>query len=252
MHSEPHGGQVTRSTGTARPRRRIGLCISARRPGRATAWVARRWAGLRASPAWHAGLAAVRRARRSPAVGELIIDAAAGAAGQLRQGHPGHGRQADPAGADRRSGSWCSAAWPAGSSCRRRYAGAAVFALVAVLGLIGVGARPGGHVGAYVPTVVGLLLGYMILSTLDHPAAPLATAPRHRRRRSRAPRPGGASWPGPSWSAPPATVAAVGGRCLAGAASGGAATRGSRLRLPAPAEARATGPRRGRPRDRRT
>jgi DMSO/TMAO reductase YedYZ molybdopterin-dependent catalytic subunit len=49
---------------------------------------------------------------------------------------------------------------------RRRFAGAAVFAVVAVLGLIGVGAQPDVTLPAYVPTMVGLLIGYMILSTL--------------------------------------------------------------------------------------
>jgi DMSO/TMAO reductase YedYZ molybdopterin-dependent catalytic subunit len=49
---------------------------------------------------------------------------------------------------------------------RRRFAGAALFALVAVIGLIGVGAQPDVTINAYVPTIVGLLLGYMILSAL--------------------------------------------------------------------------------------
>jgi DMSO/TMAO reductase YedYZ molybdopterin-dependent catalytic subunit len=49
---------------------------------------------------------------------------------------------------------------------RRRYAGAAVFALIAVLGIVGVAARPGTAPSAYVPTFVGLLIGYMILGTL--------------------------------------------------------------------------------------
>src|SRR5215218_722717 len=49
---------------------------------------------------------------------------------------------------------------------RRRFAGAAVFAAVAVLGLIGISAQPGVSLSAYVPAIVGLLLGYMILSAL--------------------------------------------------------------------------------------
>ena len=49
---------------------------------------------------------------------------------------------------------------------RRRFAGAAIFAVVAVLGIIGIGAQPDVTLAAYVPTIVGLLLGYMILSTL--------------------------------------------------------------------------------------
>jgi DMSO/TMAO reductase YedYZ molybdopterin-dependent catalytic subunit len=49
---------------------------------------------------------------------------------------------------------------------RRRFAGAAIFAVVAVIGLIGIGAQPDATLPAYVPTIVGLLLGYMILSIL--------------------------------------------------------------------------------------
>jgi DMSO/TMAO reductase YedYZ molybdopterin-dependent catalytic subunit len=49
---------------------------------------------------------------------------------------------------------------------RRRFAGAALFAVVAALGLVGVGAQPDVSFAAYVPTMVGLLLGYMILSAL--------------------------------------------------------------------------------------
>jgi hypothetical protein len=49
---------------------------------------------------------------------------------------------------------------------RRRFAGAAIFAVVAVLGMIGIAAQPDASLTAYVPTIVGLLLGYMILSTL--------------------------------------------------------------------------------------
>jgi DMSO/TMAO reductase YedYZ molybdopterin-dependent catalytic subunit len=49
---------------------------------------------------------------------------------------------------------------------RRRFAGAALFAVVAVLGIIGIAAQPVGSITGYVPTIVGLLLGYMILSTL--------------------------------------------------------------------------------------
>jgi DMSO/TMAO reductase YedYZ molybdopterin-dependent catalytic subunit len=49
---------------------------------------------------------------------------------------------------------------------RRRFAGAALFAVVAALGLIGISAQPGVSINAYVPTIVGLLLGYMILSIL--------------------------------------------------------------------------------------
>ena len=49
---------------------------------------------------------------------------------------------------------------------RRRFAGAAIFAIVAVLGMIGIAAQTDATFTAYVPVIVGLLLGYMILSTL--------------------------------------------------------------------------------------
>jgi DMSO/TMAO reductase YedYZ molybdopterin-dependent catalytic subunit len=49
---------------------------------------------------------------------------------------------------------------------RRRFAGAVIFAVVAVIGLIGIGAQPDATLPAYVPTIVGLLLGYMILNIL--------------------------------------------------------------------------------------
>ena len=49
---------------------------------------------------------------------------------------------------------------------RRRFAGAALFAVIAVLGLIGVGTLPDVTFAAYVPTIIGLLLAYMMLSTL--------------------------------------------------------------------------------------
>ncbi len=49
---------------------------------------------------------------------------------------------------------------------RRRFAGAALFAVVAVLGIIGIAAQADVSLAAYVPTIVGTLLGYMILSTL--------------------------------------------------------------------------------------
>jgi DMSO/TMAO reductase YedYZ molybdopterin-dependent catalytic subunit len=49
---------------------------------------------------------------------------------------------------------------------RRRFAGAALFAVVAIIGLVGIGAQPEVAINDYVPTIVGLLLGYMILSAL--------------------------------------------------------------------------------------
>jgi DMSO/TMAO reductase YedYZ molybdopterin-dependent catalytic subunit len=49
---------------------------------------------------------------------------------------------------------------------RRRFAGASLFAVVAIIGLIGVSAQPEATINAYIPTIIGLLLGYMILSGL--------------------------------------------------------------------------------------
>ncbi len=49
---------------------------------------------------------------------------------------------------------------------RRRLAGAAVLAVVAVLGLAGVAARAGAGVTVYLPTLVGLALGYILLRLL--------------------------------------------------------------------------------------
>ncbi len=48
----------------------------------------------------------------------------------------------------------------------RRFGGAAVFAVVAVLGIIGIIAQPDSTMAAYIPIIIGLLLGFMILSTL--------------------------------------------------------------------------------------
>nr|MBA3527847.1 molybdopterin-dependent oxidoreductase [Propionibacteriaceae bacterium] len=49
---------------------------------------------------------------------------------------------------------------------RRKLGGAVVFAVLAVLGMVGVAARAQGSLRAYLPTVVGLLLGYLILRAL--------------------------------------------------------------------------------------
>ena len=85
---------------------------------------------------------------------------------------------------------------------RHRFAGAAVFGLVAVLGIIGISAQPGVTINAYLPIVIGLVLGYIIMSSLINLAAPLAAAPGRRADRGRpSPPPGGASSAGRSWSA---------------------------------------------------
>ena len=49
---------------------------------------------------------------------------------------------------------------------RHRFAGAAVFGLVAVLGIVGISAQPGVTINAYLPIVIGLVLGYIIMNSL--------------------------------------------------------------------------------------
>lgn len=116
---------------------------------------------------------------------------------------------------------------------RRRYAGAVVFALLAVLGLIGVSARVGSSLRGYVPTLVGLLIGYMVLHTLierlwqwrPRRAAPSgddqAAVASARRRFLRLAVITGAV----------AAVAGIGGRALAGAATAVSDAR-TKLKLP--------------------
>ncbi|GAA1429290.1 sulfite oxidase [Microlunatus lacustris] len=49
---------------------------------------------------------------------------------------------------------------------RRRFGGAALLAVVAVLGLVGVAARAGSDPMVYLPTIVGLALGYLLLRVM--------------------------------------------------------------------------------------
>ena len=112
---------------------------------------------------------------------------------------------------------------------RRRFAGAAVFAGVAVLGLLGVSAQPGITLPGYLPTVLGLLFGYLILGALLERlrrwrAAPTGD-PLDRRRFL--------TWILATGAA--ATVAAVGGQLLLRATSAVQTAR-DRLGLPPPAE----------------
>jgi DMSO/TMAO reductase YedYZ molybdopterin-dependent catalytic subunit len=116
----------------------------------------------------------------------------------------------------------------------RRFAGAAVFAVVAVLGLVGISAQPGVRPNAYVPTIVGLLIGYVILHTL------ITKLHRWRPRRGvsdaaaeSADRRSFLVWTVVLGAA--ATVAAVGGQLLAGTVSAVQSVR-DRLGLPAPAK----------------
>ena len=117
---------------------------------------------------------------------------------------------------------------------RRRFAGAAVFALVAVLGLIGVSAQAGASPTAYVPTLVGLLLGYLILSTLITKLR--SWRPRHGTEDVEAHSAARRNFLG--WTLVVgafATTAAVAGQLLAGAATAVNSAR-ERLRLPLPTQ----------------
>ena len=119
---------------------------------------------------------------------------------------------------------------------RRRFAGAAIFGIVAVLGLVGVAAQPDATFTAYVPTIVGLLLGYMILSTLisklqqwrSPQAAAKDGAASSAARRSFL-----------AWTiviGAGSVVAAITGQVLAGASSAVSTAR-EKLRLPTPTKA---------------
>jgi DMSO/TMAO reductase YedYZ molybdopterin-dependent catalytic subunit len=116
---------------------------------------------------------------------------------------------------------------------RRRFAGAAVFAVVAVLGIIGIAAQPEATIAAYVPTIVGLLLGYMILSTLigklqrwrSAPAVANDGAAQSAARRNFL------GWTIVVGAA--ATVAAISGQLLASASSAVDTAR-RKLKLPTP------------------
>ena len=116
---------------------------------------------------------------------------------------------------------------------RRRNAGALVFALLAVLGLIGVSGRVGSAFSGYLPVLVGLLVGYMLLHTMidrlwnwrprraaaDTDARTTAFARRSFLRMT-------------TIVGAAAVVGSVAGRALASAASAVSDAR-SRLRLPA-------------------
>ena len=117
---------------------------------------------------------------------------------------------------------------------RRRGSGGAVFALIAVVGLVAVAIGSGSDVAAYVPTVVGLLLAFMLLSTL-------ITRLRRWQPARAAVRPDAAPDPARRGFLVAtgvfgvlAAAAVVGGRVLVGAANRISAAR-SGIRLPAPA-----------------
>ena len=120
---------------------------------------------------------------------------------------------------------------------RRTYAGAVLFALLAVLGVVGVSARVGSSLIGYVPILVGLLIAYMLLRTM------IDRLWRWRPRRAQDEGEVG----GPSSDArrsflrlttivgAAAVLGAIGGRVLASAATAVSDAR-SRLRLPAAAK----------------
>ena len=112
-----------------------------------------------------------------------------------------------------------------------RYRGLAVFALVAVIGWIGVSAQAGVTLRAYVPTLVGLLVGYLILSSLIARLRPWRSkhaidTPDSRARRGFL---GALILVGAL-----ASVGAVAGRALIGAAGAVNEAR-SKIKLPTPA-----------------
>jgi len=124
---------------------------------------------------------------------------------------------------------------------RRRFAGAVIFAIVAVLGIIGIAAQPNVTFTTYVPTIVGLLLGYMILSTL------IGKLQRWRSPGTEARADQGQSASRRTfltWTilvGGVAAIAAVTGQLLAGASSAVDSAR-QKLRLPNPAKPAATPP----------
>ena len=124
---------------------------------------------------------------------------------------------------------------------RRRFAGAAIFAIVTVLGIIGIAAQPNVTFTAYVPTIVGLLLGYMILNTL--------IGKLQEWRSSKAEAKGGQAQSqarrtflaGTILVGAMAAIVAVAGQLLASASSAVDAAR-QKLRLPTPAKPAAAPP----------
>ncbi len=126
---------------------------------------------------------------------------------------------------------------------RRRLAGGAVLAIVAVLGIVGIAARAGTDVMVYLPTVVGLAFGYILMRTLvdrlqawrpePRASTDAASGPASAERRRFL-----------GWTAVAGGVAVIGalaGQALLSAASKVSAAR-DLLRLPATAKPAATVP----------
>ena len=125
---------------------------------------------------------------------------------------------------------------------RRRGAGAVVFGAIAVVGLVAVAIGSGSDVAAYVPTIVGLLLAFMLLSTL-------ITRLRRWQPARAATRPDGPADPArrgfllaTGVFGVLAAAAVVGGRVLVGAANRVSAAR-SNLRSRRPPRPRPPSPR---------
>lgn len=121
---------------------------------------------------------------------------------------------------------------------RRRLAGAVVFALVAVVGVLAVAARAHGELVAFLPTVIGLVFGYLLLRSLIErlqswrSPRPETTSRAETTSREEARSPERRSFL--RWTAVAgglAVVAAVAGQALVSAANKVSAARES-LRLP--------------------
>jgi DMSO/TMAO reductase YedYZ molybdopterin-dependent catalytic subunit len=131
---------------------------------------------------------------------------------------------------------------------RRKNAGGAVFGALTVLALVGVAARVQWSLRGYVPTLVGLLLGYMLLNSL------VARLSRWRPRRGASPAVDDSAETITERASSrrsfltmtilagaAAAVAGIAGRALASAASAASDAR-SKIRLPGPTQAAATAP----------
>ncbi len=140
---------------------------------------------------------------------------------------------------------------------RRRYSGAFVFGAVALVGITGVGVGLPGQVQVFVPTVVGLVIGYVVMHLLVGRLRLSVEAAEELARAQAPARPDPTGPAGPAGPVPPvdlsgpvlmqrrsflkttvlvgavASVAAITGRALVSAAAKVAEAR-QRLQLPAP------------------
>lgn len=119
----------------------------------------------------------------------------------------------------------------------RRSAGAMVFALVALIGVAGVAVRVGGSIRGYLPTLVGLLLGYLILHLLITRLARWLAGEVSDTDQQRSPAESRRAFLGLTIIVGAAgLVGTFAGRALAGVANAVSETR-SRLQLPKPSQA---------------